>query len=140
MENINRGMKILIVDDSRTMRRIVKKFLNQNDFNNLVEAPDGLKALEVIQNEGVDMIICDLNMPKMNGMELLKIVKQDERTRGIPFIMLTVEAIQKTMNKAVRLNVDSYIVKPVGEKVFMEQIYRVIKGGQDLHANERLKL
>ncbi len=126
MEEINKKMKILIVDDSQTMRRIVKNFLNNHDFDNLVEAAHGKKALEILQNDSIDLIISDLNMPVMDGLEMLEIVKQDDRTKDIPFIMLTVEAIQKTMNKALALNVDSYIVKPIGENLFINEMLRVI--------------
>ncbi|MCK5164073.1 MAG: response regulator [Desulfobacula sp.] len=127
MEDINLDIQILIVDDSLSMRRIVKKFLKNNGFHNLLEAADGAKAWDIVQKEPVDLIISDLNMPIMNGLEFLEIVKDNSRTKDIPFIMLTVEAIQKTMNKAISLNVDSYIVKPISETVFIHEIIRVIR-------------
>ncbi|MCF6247691.1 MAG: response regulator [Desulfobacula sp.] len=133
MENINREMKILIVDDSFAMLRIITKFLNNNAFYNLIQASDGVKALTSVQNETIDLIISDLNMPNMNGLELLKIIKEDHRTKHIPFIMLTVEAIQATMNKAISLNVDSYIVKPVAERLFIDEIVRIVSGNN--HSN-----
>ena len=126
MDDINKEMKILIVDDSVSMRRIVIKFLGNNGFHNVVEAVDGIEALDTVQQVPVDLIVSDLNMPNMNGLEFLRIVKDDTRTKDIPFIMLTVEAIQKTMNKAIILNVDSYIVKPVTEKIFMDEMIRVL--------------
>ncbi len=128
MENINREMKILIVDDSSSMRRIVTKFLNNNEFHNLIEASDGVKALASIRTETIDLIVSDLNMPNMNGLELLRIIKEDERTKHIPFIILTVEAIQASMNKAIHLNVDSYIVKPISENLFIDEMIRVVSG------------
>ena len=127
MNEINRGIAILIVDDSRSMRRIVMRFLENNGFYNITEAPDGIEALEVVRTTAVDLIVSDLNMPRMDGLEFLKILKNDAKTRHIPFIMLTVEAIQKTMNKAVSLGVDSYIVKPVSEPVFIDEMIRVIR-------------
>jgi two-component system chemotaxis response regulator CheY len=127
LKDFNLDMQILIVDDSLSMRRILKKFLGNNGFHNIVESQDGLQALDRIQKKSVDLIISDLNMPGMNGLEFLKIVKKDSRTQGIPFIMLTVEAIQKTMNKAIALGVDSYIVKPVTEDIFIKEMLRVIK-------------
>lgn len=133
MEGLNLNMKILIVDDSVSMRRIVKKFLANYGFHNLLEAGDGIQAMEIVQKEAsIGLIVSDLNMPNMNGLEFLKIIKDDLRTKDIPFIMLTVEAIQKTMNKAIAMNVDSYIVKPIAEKVFMNEMTRVLrakKGG-----------
>jgi len=126
MTDIKKDIKILIVDDSLAMRRIVKNFLNNSDFNNTLEAENGKIALEIIQNNSIDLIISDLNMPVMDGLKMLEILKGDDRTRKIPFIMLTVEAIQKTMNKALALNVDSYIVKPIGESMFINEMLRVI--------------
>ncbi|MCP3876636.1 MAG: response regulator [Desulfobacteraceae bacterium] len=126
MDNINKDMKILIVDDSMSMRRIVIKFLKNNGFQNCIEAKDGVEALDIVQNDPIDFIVSDLNMPNMNGLEFLKIVKHDSHTKHIPFIMLTVEAIQKTMIKAVTLKVDSYIVKPITEKIFIDEMIRVL--------------
>ena len=127
MDAINKNIQILIVDDSTSMRRILIRFLSHNGFENTSEANDGIEALEIVQDGSVDLIISDLNMPNMNGLEFLKIVKEDPRTKEIPFIMLTVEAIQKTMIKAMVLNVDSYIVKPITEKVFIEEMVRVLE-------------
>lgn len=128
MDPIDLNSRILIVDDSYSMLRIVKKFFNTNGFHHILEATDGIDALEMIQNENtIRLIVSDLNMPRMNGFELLKVIKKNKRTRAIPFIILTVEAIQRTMNKAIAMGVDSYIVKPVTEKLFMDEIFRVIR-------------
>jgi two-component system chemotaxis response regulator CheY len=127
MDDINRELKILIVDDSSSMRRIVRQFLVNNGFSNLLEARDGMDALQVVRNNTIDLIISDLNMPRMDGLRFLEILKADETTRDIPFIMLTVEAIQKTMNKAIAMGVDSYIVKPIEEHLFIGEMMRVIK-------------
>ncbi len=132
MEKIDFDMRILIVDDSHSMLRIVKKFFNNMGFHHIFEATNGIEALEMIQTENAfNLIVSDLNMPRMNGFELLKIVKEDHRTKNIPFVMLTVEAIQRTMNKAIAMGVDSYIVKPVTQKIFMDEIFRVIQTGSD---------
>lgn len=127
MTDIDYSMGILIVDDSTSMRRIVKKFLSNNEFSNFYEAADGEIALEVLQQESIDLIISDLNMPNMDGLTFLKKVKQNQATKGIPFVMLTVEAIQKTMNNAIALDVDSYIVKPVTEAQFINELNRVVR-------------
>lgn len=127
MKEINLNIQILIVDDSLSMRRILRNFLKNNGFHNLMEARNGVKALDIIEKEPIDLIISDLNMPNMNGLQLLQTVKADKTTKSIPFIMLTVEAIQKTMNKAISLKVDSYIVKPVTEKIFINEMLHVIK-------------
>ncbi len=128
MEQLDYDMKILIVDDSQSMLRIIRKFFENNGFRHILEATNGIEALERIQNENAfHLIVSDLNMPRMNGFELLKITKKDNRTKDIPFVMLTVEAIQRTMNTAIDMGVDSYIVKPVTEKIFMDEIFRVIR-------------
>lgn len=127
MTTIDYSMGILIVDDSLSMRRIVKKFLLNNEFSNFYEAEDGEQALSILRNDGIDLIISDLNMPVMDGLTFLEKVKKSPETEQIPFIMLTVEAIQKTMNKAIALSVDSYIVKPVTEDQFMAEVNRVVR-------------
>jgi len=128
VENIDFNIQILIVDDSYSMLRIIKKFFENNGFHHILEATNGIEALEIIQNENaIHLIVSDLNMPRMNGFELLKTVKKKTRTRNIPFVILTVEAIQRTMNMAIAMGVDSYIVKPVTEKLFMDEIFRVIQ-------------
>lgn len=127
MDKINYEMGILIVDDSASMRRVIKKFLLNNKFSRLFEAGNGKEALDIIQAQSVDLIISDLNMPAMDGLALLEQVKKNPDTADIPFIILTVEAIQKTMNTAISMNVDSYIVKPVEENVFIDELIRVIR-------------
>ena len=136
MEDINYAMGILIVDDSLSMRRVVKRFLINNEFSNFFEAQDGEKALQVVQTESIDLIISDLNMPNMNGLTFLEKIKANPATKNIPFIMLTVEAIQKTMNKALALNVDSYIVKPITEKLFVQEVIRVVGSADHDHLLE----
>ncbi len=126
MEKVNLELKILIVDDSLSMRRIIRKFLTNNGFTHVLEAGNGFEALEILHLTQVDLIVSDLHMPIMDGMAFLERIKANAGTRDIRFIMLTVEAIQKIMNKALSMEVDSYIVKPVTEKVFMEELIRVI--------------
>lgn len=126
MEDINLDMAILIVDDSTSMRRIVRKFLENAGFARLIEAKDGKDALKMVKKQKIDLIVSDLNMPNMDGMEFLRIVKADEKFKEIPFVMLTVEAIQKTMNTALSMGIDSYIVKPITEKLFVNELKRVI--------------
>lgn len=126
MEDINLDMPILIVDDSTSMRRIVIKFLENAGFSRFIEAEDGNEALGVVKKQKIDLIISDLNMPNMDGLEFLRIVKADANFKDIPFVMLTVEAIQKTMNTALSMGVDSYIVKPITENLFVNELKRVI--------------
>ncbi len=86
------NMKVLVVDDFATMRRIVKNILTQLGFKHIVEADDGVTAVDVLKAEKVDMIISDWNMPKMTGLELLKHVRGEADLADIPFIMVIAEA------------------------------------------------
>ena len=86
-------LRILVVDDFPTMRRIVKTLLKQNGFNNFEEAEDGEQAFKMLENEGnFEFIVSDWNMPNMTGLELLKSVRADDRFKHLPFLMVTAEA------------------------------------------------
>ena len=106
------NMKVLVVDDFTTMRHIVRKFLIQLGFKNIVEADDGSTAVDLLKNEKVDLIISDWNMPKMTGLELLQYVRAEADIADIPFVMVTAEAQQDDINLAVKAKVSQYIVKP----------------------------
>jgi len=123
---LEKNMKILVVDDFSTMRRIVKNILRQLGCNNILEADDGSTGLDILQKEKIDMVISDWNMPKMTGLELLKVVRADDALRDIPFLMVTAEAQQENIIEAVKSGVNNYIVKPftaetLGKKI--EQIF-----------------
>lgn len=118
----NTNMKILVVDDFATMRRIVKNILTQLGYKNIIEADDGTSALDVLRQEKIDLIISDWNMPKMTGLDLLKTVRADGSMAETPFIMVTAEAQQDNIILAVKAKVSQYIVKPftadtLGEKI-----------------------
>ncbi len=119
------NMKVLIVDDFATMRRIVKNIMTQLGYKNLLEADDGSTALEVLKNEKVDLIISDWNMPKMTGLELLKAVRGDADLADTPFIMVTAEAQQDNIILAVKAKVSQYIVKPFTADTLGEKIAKV---------------
>ena len=119
-------LRVLVVDDSRSMRRIVRRFLENNGVRKIAEAEHGRSAMDLVQFQPLDLIVSDLNMPVMNGMELLIAVRADPSLHGIPFIILTVEAIQATMNQALKEGVDAYIVKPVTEHLFIQEVKRVL--------------
>lgn len=119
------NMKILIVDDFATMRRIVKNIMTQLGYKNLLEADDGSTAIELLKNEKVDLIISDWNMPKMTGLELLKAVRADADMADTPFIMVTAEAQQDNIILAVKAKVSQYIVKPFTAETLGEKIAKV---------------
>ncbi|MDH3392770.1 MAG: response regulator [Desulfobulbaceae bacterium] len=119
------NMKVLVVDDFATMRRIVKNILVQLGFKNIVEADDGTSALEILQEEKIDLIISDWNMPKMTGLDLLKTVRGDDKLAATPFIMVTAEAQQDNIIAAVKAKVSQYIVKPFTADTLSEKMDKI---------------
>ena len=119
------NMKVLVVDDFATMRRIVKNILVQLGFKNIVEADDGTSALEILQEEKIDLIISDWNMPKMTGLDLLKTVRSDTKLAATPFIMVTAEAQQDNIIAAVKAKVSQYIVKPFTADTLSEKMDKI---------------
>jgi two-component system chemotaxis response regulator CheY len=105
-------MKVLVVDDFATMRKIVKNVLKQINIENVVEAENGKHALNVLKSEEVDLIISDWMMPEMTGIEFLKVCKEDDEKKKIPFIMVTAEGQKDSVMEAIKSGVDNYIVKP----------------------------
>ncbi len=120
------NMKVLVVDDFATMRRIVKNILKQLGYNNIVEADDGTTALEILEKEKVDLIISDWNMPKMTGLDLLKNVRGNAEMADTPFIMVTAEAQQDNIILAVKAKVSQYIVKPFTAETLGEKIDKIL--------------
>ncbi|WP_034414559.1 chemotaxis response regulator CheY [Candidatus Photodesmus blepharus] len=105
-------MKILIVDDFSTMRRIVKNLLRDLGFNNTQEADDGLTALPMLKRGGVEFIVTDWNMPGMQGIDLLKSIRADNELKHLPVLMITAEAKREQIIEAAQAGVNGYIVKP----------------------------
>ena len=102
MANYDTKMKVLVVDDFSTMRRIVKNILRQLGFENIVEADDGDTAMAKLESERVDFVISDWNMPKMSGLELLKWVRSHDEFKDLPFLMVTAEAQKENILEAVK--------------------------------------
>jgi two-component system chemotaxis response regulator CheY len=121
----DKNMKILVVDDFSTMRRIVKNILKQLSFVNIVEADDGSTALEMLQREKIDLVVSDWNMPKMTGLELLKLIRADDALKHIPFLMVTAEAQQENIIEAVKSGVNNYIVKPFTADTLSQKIGQI---------------
>ena len=121
------SIKILIVDDFATMRRILKNILKQLGFKNLVEADDGTTAWEVLEGQRVDLIISDWNMPKMTGLELLKKVRASDTFKGLPFLMVTAEAQKQNVIEAVQAGVSNYVVKPFTAEAISEKLEKILK-------------
>jgi len=125
---IDYNIKILIVDDFATMRRIVKNILTQMGFKNFIEADDGTSAWTLIQKEtDIKLIVSDWNMPQMSGLELLKKVRADVRFAELPFLMVTAEAQKENIVEAVKNRVSNYIVKPFTPEVLHEKIEKIFQ-------------
>lgn len=120
------SIKVLVVDDFATMRRIVKGVLKGLGFNQIIEAGDGTAALQELKKESVGLIVSDWNMPKMTGLDLLKAVRADEKLKSIPFIMVTAEGQKDNVIDAVKAGVSNYIVKPFTPETFGEKLEKVL--------------
>ncbi len=115
-------MKVLVVDDFATMRKIIKNVLKQINIENVLEAENGKRALTILKSDNVDLIISDWIMPEMTGIEFLRACKGDEAIKKIPFIMVTAEAQKDNIMEAIKSGVDNYIVKPFTPEKLREAI------------------
>lgn len=120
------SLKILVVDDFATMRRIMKNILKQLGYTNITEADDGTTALEELKRGSFDLIISDWNMPKMTGLDLLKLVRSDPVYKDIPFLMVTAEAQKQNVIEAVQAGVSNYVVKPFTAEAIADKLAKII--------------
>lgn len=128
---MDKNIKILIVDDFSTMRRIIKNLLRDLGFTNTAEADDGTTALPMLQSSSFDLLITDWNMPGMTGIDLLRAVRADERLQSMPVLMVTAEQKRDQIIEAAKAGVNGYIVKPFTAatlKEKMEKIFERIEG------------
>ncbi|MBI3015579.1 MAG: chemotaxis response regulator CheY [Candidatus Tectomicrobia bacterium] len=123
---MNLNMKVLIVDDFSTMRRIMKNLLRQIGFTNIQEADDGTTALQLLKTDPVDLVISDWKMPKMSGLDLLKAIRGDNQLKAIPVLMVTAEAKKENIVEAVQAGVNNYIVKPFTAETLKEKLEKVL--------------
>ena len=120
-------MKILIVDDFSTMRRIIKNLLRDLGFTNTAEADDGNTALPMLQSGSFDFLVTDWNMPGMTGIDLLRAVRADERLKTLPVLMVTAEAKREQIIEAAQAGVNGYVVKPFTAQVLKEKIEKIFE-------------
>ncbi len=123
---LDSNIKILVVDDFSSMRRIIKNTLKQIGFKTILEADDGTTALAMLKNQKVDLILSDWNMPKMSGLELLKEIRRDEELKDIPFFMITAEAQKDNVIQAVQAGVSNYVVKPFTADSIKQKLERTL--------------
>ena len=120
-------MKLLVVDDSSTMRRIIKNTLARLGYKDVLEGADGVEGWEAMDaNPDIEMLITDWNMPEMNGLELVKKVRADERFTDLPIIMVTTEGGKAEVITALKAGVNNYIVKPFTPQVLKEKLGAVM--------------
>ena len=120
------GIRILVVDDFSTMRRIIKNFLTDLGYTNVAEADDGKTALPILKTGNVDFLITDWNMPGMPGLELLKEVRNDPATKKLPVLMVTAEAKREQIVEAAQAGVNGYVVKPFTAQTLKEKIEKIL--------------
>lgn len=124
---MDKDMKILIVDDFSTMRRIIKNLLRDLGFNNTSEADDGQTALPMLKSGRFDFLVTDWNMPGMDGLALLKTVRSDEELCKMPVLMVTAEAKREQIVVAAEAGVNGYVVKPFTAATLQEKIEKIFQ-------------
>src|SRR3546814_789383 len=124
--SVDYSMNILIVDDYKTMLRIVRNLLKQLGFENVDEATDGGMALQKLRDRPYDMVISDWNMEPMTGLQLLKEVRSDTRLKTLPFLMITAESKPENVIEAKKAGVNNYIVKPFNADTLRTKLSSVL--------------
>jgi two-component system chemotaxis response regulator CheY len=130
LATVDKNIRILVVDDFATMRKVVKGCLRNLGFSNIEEAEDGVKALEKLKSLEFKLIVSDWNMPNMMGIDFLKAVRSDPSTTKIPFLMVTAEAQKENVIAAAQAGVSNYIVKPFTLEQMQEKLEAVFSRGR----------
>ena len=117
---------IITVDDSSTMRRIIKNTLQKLGFETILEAGNGVVALEVMSKNKVDMIVTDWNMPEMDGLTFVKAVRAKDEYKDLPILMITTEAAKEDILTALRSGVNNYVVKPFTPETLQEKVFKLL--------------
>lgn len=123
---VDTSMSVLIVDDYKTMLRIIRNLLKQIGFENVDEAADGSEALRQLRDKDYGLVISDWNMEPMTGIELLKEVRADEKLKSVPFIMITAESKSENVIAAKQAGVNNYIVKPFNAETLKTKLQSVL--------------
>ncbi|MCA3700237.1 MAG: response regulator [Brevundimonas sp.] len=123
---VDKTMNVLVVDDYKSMIRIVRGLLNQLGFHNVDEALDGQTALNMIRNKTYGLVLSDWNMQPITGLELLREVRADERTKSVPFVMVTAEAKTENVVAARQAGANNYVIKPFTQAVLKQKLTSVL--------------
>ncbi|QSE48256.1 chemotaxis response regulator CheY [Shewanella putrefaciens] len=124
---MDKNMKILIVDDFSTMRRIIKNLLRDLGFNNTQEADDGSTALPMLQKGDFDFVVTDWNMPGMQGIDLLRAIRADDSLKHLPVLMVTAEVKREQIIAAAQAGVNGYVVKPFTAATLKEKLDKIFE-------------
>ena len=123
---VDMNMKVLIVDDYKTMLRILRNLLKQLNFNNIEEATDGSMALDLLRQDNFGLVISDWNMEPVTGIELLRDVRSDDNLKHLPFVMITAESKSENVIAAKQAGVSNYIVKPFNAETLKTKLISVL--------------
>ena len=121
------NLRILVVDDFATMRRIIRNLLKELGFNNVDEAEDGVNALQKLRQGGFDFVISDWNMPNMTGIDLLRSIRADELLKELPVLMVTAEAKKENIIAAAQAGASGYVVKPFTAVTLDEKLKKIFQ-------------
>ena len=124
---MDKNMKILVVDDFSTMRRIIKNLLKDLGFTNIQEADDGSTAFPMLQQGDFDFVVTDWNMPGMQGIDLLRAVRSDDSLKHLPVLMVTAEAKKEQIVAAAQAGVNGYVVKPFTAATLKEKLEKIFE-------------
>lgn len=124
---LGKNMRILVVDDFSTMRRIVRNLLADLGYENIVEAEDGAPALQIMKTEAIDFVVTDWNMPGMTGIDLLKAIRAEPRYARVPVLMVTAEARRNQIIEAAQAGVNGYIIKPFTAQTLKEKLDKIFE-------------
>lgn len=124
---MDKNMKILVVDDFSTMRRIIKNLLKDLGFSNIQEADDGSTALPMLQQGDFDFVVTDWNMPGMQGIDLLRAIRADDSLKHLPVLMVTAEAKKEQIVAAAQAGVNGYVVKPFTAATLKEKLDKIFE-------------
>ncbi|PKH00789.1 chemotaxis response regulator CheY [Paraglaciecola sp. MB-3u-78] len=124
---MDKKMKILVVDDFSTMRRIIKNLLKDLGFANIQEADDGSTALPMLQQGDFDFVVTDWNMPGMQGIDLLRAIRADANLKHIPVLMVTAEAKKEQIIAAAQAGVNGYVIKPFTAATLKEKLTKIFE-------------
>jgi len=124
---VDKSLKILVVDDFPTMRRIVRNLLKELGFENVDEAEDGAMALDKLRTGGFQFVVSDWNMPNLDGLEMLKQIRQDPNLKSLPVLMVTAEAKKENIVAAAQAGANGYVVKPFTAATLEEKLTKIFE-------------